>query len=622
MEKRLVTGWRLALFSILLVSVAFYLPTLTGGAVWDDFDLMSGNGFGGNNLTSAFTHPFLGHYFRPLTAATFVLDSTFARSTPIFYHQTNIIIHSVTALLVSCLAYVLTKKQTAGMLAGLFFVTQPMQVGTTAWIGGRTDSLSSLFLVAFMLSLVLYHQTQKRAWLIASTFAFFLASISKEQAFAALPAVPLSVFAFGSKKWPDAWKICIPYAVATLCFIGMWMMDAPPPSHANNSLIGTLFLGLRTASLYGLGFLFPNRQSIFTWTLENYKGPLWISLGAALLVTGGFLFRFCWLRNRQVAWVAVCGILVYIPISNIPTVPSFVAGPYRCGEAGACFACLLGIGLAWSLTPKRWPIAIPFAANLVTGGMVAWWGLHVWTSPQIFFKEAALTDPHFIVGVTNYANTVDTDGQYKTAFDLTNNLLVWIFGTEKWEELLRAKQLAAFTPDVNARLKTNVGIPDMRALGWVFNSHSGILAHLHKEADAIEVAKDSVLIAPKDSRNQFAYGKLLIKTNRKEALEHWEYALKLSPKYWQCARALGHEKMVDGNYAEAVKLLEPAMVSISWNGDAWIDLAEAKMGIRDYKGAGVALDKAAGSLFQVKEKIAKERKKLNELIAQSKKKLK
>lgn len=615
MEKRLVTGWRLALFSIFLVSVAFYLPTLTGGAVWDDFDLMSGNGFGGNSLTSAFTHPFLGHYFRPLTAASFVLDSTFARATPIFYHQTNILIHAVTALLVSCLAYVLTKKQTAGMLAGLFFVTQPMQVGTTAWIGGRTDSLSSLFLVAFMLSLVLYYQTEKKAWLLASTVGFFLASISKEQAFASIVAVPLSVFAFGSKKWEDAWKICIPYAVATVLFVVLWMLDAPPPSHADNSLIGTLLLGLRTTSLYGLGFLIPNRQSIFTWTLENYQGPMWISIGAALLISGGFLFRYCWQRNRQVAWVAVCALLVYIPVSNIPTVPSFVAGPYRCGEAGTCIACLLGIGLAWALTPRRWPIAIPFAANLVLGGMVAWWGLHVWATPQLFFKEAALTDPHFIVGVTNYANTIDTDGQPKEAFHWTNNLLVWIFGTENWEELLRTKKKAAFTPDVNARLKTNVGIPDMKALGWVFNSHSGILSRIHREGDAIEVAKDSILVAPADSRNHFSYGKLILKIDRKEALDHWRYALKISPKFWQCSRALGHEMMVDGNYAEAVKLLEPTMVHIAWNGDAWIDLAEAKMAIRDYKGASLALDKAAGSLFQVKDKISKERKKLKELMA-------
>ena len=615
MEKRLVTGWRLALISIFLVSVAFYLPTLTGGAVWDDFDLMSGNGFGGNSFYSAFTHPFLGHYFRPLTSASFVLDSLFARSTPLYYHQTNILLHAFTAVLISCLAFALTKKHVAGMLAGLFFAVQPMQVGTTAWIGGRTDSLSTLFLIGFMVSLVLFHQTAKKAWLITSAAAFLCASISKEQAFAVLPAVPLSVFVFGSKKWSDAWKICIPYAIATAVFIGMWMVDAPPPSHAENSILGTLLLGFRTTSLYGLGFLVPNRPSIFTWTLENYQGPLWISLGAVLLAAGTLLFRAIWMRNRAVAWVAVCAILVYIPVSNFPTVPSFVAGPYRCGEPGACLACLLGIGLAWTLTPKRWPIAIPFVANLVAGGFVAWWGLHVWATPQDFFKEAATTDPHFIVGVTNYANTVDTDGRYKEAFRWTNDLLVWLFGTEKWQELLHAKKRAAFTPEVNARMKTNVGIPDMKALGWVLNSHSGILEHLHRESDAIEAARDSIMIAPTDSRNHFNYGKLILKTNRKEALDHWEYALKLSPKFWQCARARGHERMIDGRYAEAVKLLEPAMRSVSWNGDAWIDLADAKMAIHDYKGASIALDKASGSLFSVKDKITRDRQKLKDLMA-------
>ena len=123
------------------------------------------------------------------------------------------------------------------------------------------------------------------------------------------------------------------------------------------------------------------------------------------------------------------------------------------------------------------------------------------------------------------------------------------------------------------------------------------------------------MIAPTDSRNHFNYGKLILKTNRKEALDHWEYALKLSPKFWQCARALGHERMIDGRYAEAVKLLEPAMRSVSWNGDAWIDLADAKMAIHDYKGASIALDKASGSLFSVKDKITRDRQKLKDLMA-------
>src|ERR1019366_5137207 len=121
-----------------------------------------------NTLVAAFTHPFLGHYFRPLTSASFVFDSSFAKQTPFFYHQTNILIHAITAVLVACLTLLITKKKVAGVLAGLLFATQPLQVGAAAWIGGRTDVLSAMFLAAFMVALVQYYEARKIGWLIVS----------------------------------------------------------------------------------------------------------------------------------------------------------------------------------------------------------------------------------------------------------------------------------------------------------------------------------------------------------------------------------------------------------------------------------------------------------------------
>ena len=97
------------------------------------------------------------------------------------------------------------------MFAGLFFATQPLQVGATAWIGGRTDVLSAMFLAAFMVTLVKYHQTSQGKWLGLATVTFLLAALAKEQALFVLPAVPLSVYALGSRKKEDIWRITRPF---------------------------------------------------------------------------------------------------------------------------------------------------------------------------------------------------------------------------------------------------------------------------------------------------------------------------------------------------------------------------------------------------------------------------
>jgi len=617
MEKRLFTGWRIALIAIFAISVILYLPSMSGGAVWDDFDLISGAAFGKNTFHSAFTHAFLGHYFRPLTSASFVFDSMFAKATPFFYHQTNVLIHAVTAVLLSCLTFVVTKKKTAGALAGVFFAAQPMQVGAAAWIGGRTDSLSSMFLAAFMVCLVLYHQSTKKAWLVTSAVMFFLAGITKEQALAVLPAVPLSVFVFGSKKWADARRITIPFLITIAVVIGMWIIDAPAPSRAPNSL-HTITLFLRSTAHYGLAFLVPNKKSLLTWTLEGNQGLPWIGLGAILVVACYFAFRHCWKHHRPIAWLAVCGLLVYIPVSNFPVVPSFVVGPYRVAEPGTAVACLFGAGLAWTLTNRRWPLAIPFVANLIAGTVITLAGIHLYSSPSEFFGQAAHTDPHFIVGVGNYAQGLNDADKPKESLKWTNDLLTWLFHTSDWRGLLHKEKLKAFTPDVNSRLLTNGGNPDRKALGWFVGVQSVSYTRLKQTAEAVEVEKEALLLAPNDARLHFVYGQLIIGFDRPEALAHWEFALKLLPHYAVCASALAHERIVDGRYADAVKLLENNMQNLGWNSSAWLDLADAKIGLHDYAGASKALDSAAKSVFVKKDAIAARRKKLLMLMGSGK----
>lgn len=161
-KKRFFTNWRIGLIIVFVLSVVLYLPSTMGGAIWDDVDLISGAAFHGNTMKSAFTHPFLGHYYRPLTSASFVIDSWFAKETPFFYHQTNILLHSFAAVLVAIIAFQITRKPLAGVLGGLFFAAQPLQVGAAAWIGGRTDVLSAFFLAAFIPALIQYFHTEKR----------------------------------------------------------------------------------------------------------------------------------------------------------------------------------------------------------------------------------------------------------------------------------------------------------------------------------------------------------------------------------------------------------------------------------------------------------------------------
>jgi hypothetical protein len=74
----------------------------------------------------------------------------------------------------------------------------------------------------------------------------------------------------------------------------------------------------------------------------------------------------------------------------------------------------------------------------------------------------------------------------------------------------------------------------------------------------------------------------------------------------------------DQRYADAVRLLEPAIKDMEWDSGTWLDLARARIGLRDVAGARKALDGATHAIYVKKGEIDPVRKQLEELEAAQK----
>src|SRR5690242_3940370 len=82
-----------------LLSLIAYLPSITGRFIWDDWALTDGSAIGGgHSLLRCFTRPFLNNYYRPIVSASFFLENGLAHRTPVYFHQTNILIHLLTVV--------------------------------------------------------------------------------------------------------------------------------------------------------------------------------------------------------------------------------------------------------------------------------------------------------------------------------------------------------------------------------------------------------------------------------------------------------------------------------------------------------------------------------------------
>jgi len=599
--------FRIWLVIVFFIAAAIYMPALKGVAIWDDEPLISGTTPATRDLASAFTKPF-GNYYRPLTSASFAVENSLVHGKPFLYHLTNIVLHALTAAFVALLAFWVTRKKLAGILAGLYFATQPLQVGAIAWIGGRTDALSAFFLSAFLVSLLRYHQTEKRPWLASALILYLLAALSKEQAAAMLPAAPLSALVFSSKGWREFWRLSAMFGAVFLLYVGLWAIGGPAPHGASNDLSTTIWLTLRTAAHYYLAFLWPNPTSLITFTLAGYQGVVWNFVGAIALIASGYLIVKGWVKCRPIAWIGVCALLVYLPISNCPTVPSFLVGPFRCAETGIAVACLLGIAMEAAITSKRLVWLGILGANLLAGAAVTCWGIQQWLTPIGFFTKVVENDPHFVIGVQKEAQLLNDMGLPGEAAHLTTGVLSWLFESPEWAWQFDKLKMAAITPEVRTRLKTNSGIPQVNDLGGLMAINAVSLAQSKKFIFAAMAAKDALVFMPNDPILNFLYGQLIRKSNRNEAIHHWEIALKYEPELAPCAAMLAHERLADHRYADAATLIEPLEKTTILTGAAWLDLADAKIGLHDWKGAKSALDSGRNAPNPISPADLEERK--------------
>ena len=197
--------FRIASIVIVLLSGLIYLPVIHGTVIWDDKEILLGRGIGApQSILQCFMRPFLFHYYRPLTSVSFLIDHWMWGSNTFGYHLTNILLHVLTtAVLIGVIAAAFPNRPFVALVDAFLFAVQPVQVSTVAWIGGRTDSLSTFWIAVFFWTIITGARGEgirRRRLLALSVLCFALAALSKEQALAVAPLGPLALICFGASK--------------------------------------------------------------------------------------------------------------------------------------------------------------------------------------------------------------------------------------------------------------------------------------------------------------------------------------------------------------------------------------------------------------------------------------
>jgi len=452
---------------VALVAAVLFLPSLAGGFPYDSrmqivtdpflhdprnwFDVLSWRVLARDVLDNN----------RPVQLASLMLDAATWGRVPLGYHLTNLVIHSLNALLVCHVVERLLAQppgsrwtmSTAGVPpggvpppanseagvapptgaaarpvlaagAGLLFAVHPLMVEAVAEPSFREDLLATFFtLLATWLASRLPDVSggAAPAWgrALAVTGASLLAVGSKESGSAAAVLVA-TWWGLFQRRWRADWALATAGGlVVTVAFLAARFLLAPeseifssPPAAIATSLAETIAIQTRILALYArLTFVpWPLCAEYGPWSLQSLPlivaGPL---LAAALV--GGTAWGW---RDRRAAFAMALVAAPLLPVCNIIPIYKPVADRYMyLPMAGVAALVSLAVDGAWgrlSAAARRRTVAtgVVLLATLASGSV---WRQQVWHSSLSLWEATSRTSPQSPVAALGLAEALLETGR-------------------------------------------------------------------------------------------------------------------------------------------------------------------------------------------------------------------
>ena len=366
-----------------------YLPSLSGGFVWDDASLFAGGWLARPDALSViWLRPgdiqTEEHYW-PVLYTLFYLQHWLWGSEATGYRLVNMVLHAGNGLLLLALLRKLRVRW--AFAAAALFAVHPAHVESVAWIIELKDVLSGCFVLAAMLAFVMFLRANRAggsswAWLVASG-VLFVAALGSKSVSVVMPVV-LAVVCWwrgGGLQRREVLALT-PFFLLSAAYT---FLDLRLVGKAGNpavdldwfervSIAGRAFWFYASKSVWpvGLGPIYPK------WSLEG--GPL-VALAPAMAAVAlmAVLFATAGRTGRGPAALTLIFAVALLPTLGL--VPftfqqySFVADRYLY-LAVACPAVAVAVLAAGAHSRL---VAIPLRAVPVLGVFVAVWVLALLT---------------------------------------------------------------------------------------------------------------------------------------------------------------------------------------------------------------------------------------------------
>ncbi len=551
------------LAAVLMIAAAAFLVyggTLGNAFVFDDRLVVENNAFirSWDNLPDLFNRNYFirsGELsYRPVVTLSYFLDYRLWHSRPAGYHLTNVILHSLNAVLVFCLIRLLFFRPAPAFICGLIFALHPVNSEAVCAVAFREDLLVLLF---SLLSLIFYRRLDPAAgkrknslFLAVSLLSFALALLAKEMAMV-LPLILLLTDLVrpgeeipdrrnNGKKWRRYAGFYLFVFAGYLAVRFHWLRLAGPETVPG--LGKNLFQQLLAQSTIFLTYLklllFPIDLDILHPVFPAVSpGPAGVVLG--LFAWVGMLAGAVWcFRRRPEIFFGISYFLIFLlPVSNIVPLKNPLTERYLYAP-GPGFFLILSAGfeeLIFRTRRRPGGRLIPAAAIVLLFCLLAFYSAAAflrtrdWRVPTVFYERIVRRHPESSFYRANLGYEYQREGrkeeareQYEAAlgidpFDVVaHNGLGSIYGEEKnYSEAERHYQaVKTVRPDY---------VPAWHNLGVLYYR-----AGRYREAAA--ALERETQLSPFSAGAHFSLGQVLEKLGDSDrALAAYERAAELEP---------------------------------------------------------------------------------------------
>ncbi len=519
---------------IIILGLAVYANSLRGEFIWDDCFLVKDNAHikSWTGITKLFTEDVAAganrnwNSFRPLQMLTYAFDYSIWGLNPAGYHLTSILLHILAALAIYWLIALIFDDRLLSFLTGILFVVHPVHVEAVAYISGRADSLSLLFMLLafiFYLKALRFRSTGLTVLLLLT---YILALLSRENSLI-LPVLILLYHCAFEKKLPV--KQFLPLLSIALVYV-LLRTTLLRPLLAN--IIYSTTLSQRLPGFFA-AFITYLRLLLVPVSLHMEYGNGLFSFSDPRVIAGIFLFSSLLIfalakrKSDRLTFFSLSWFMAaLLPVSNLYPINAYLAEHW-----------LYLPSIGFFLIPAKALSRLYRLAN---------------------FKSAAIV---FAVGLLAFYSylTVKQNDYWKNPIGFYEKTLQYVPDSKRaLNSLGMAYRDAYRQQEAIALFKRAIEIdpyfPD------AYNNLGTIYRDLGRKQEAIILFEKAMELKPDSAELHYNLGIALHETGRdEEAIAAYQEAIKLAPDFPEAYNNLGAAYEELGRKDEAVVLYKKAI---------------------------------------------------------------